>query len=37
MPPLKYDPAGLAITMNVTCWAGRTPRNASEANMNGRT
>ena len=36
MPPLKYAPAGEAITMKVTCWAGRTPRNVSEANMNGR-
>jgi len=29
-------PAGDAITEYVTCWAGRTPRNTSEANMNGR-
>src|SRR5690606_31590998 len=35
-PPGKYDPAGEAITENVTCAAGRTPRNTSEANMNGR-
>ncbi len=35
-PLLKYAPAGLQMTMNVTCCAGRTPRNASEANMNGR-
>ncbi len=36
-PPLKYGPAGEAITMNVTCCAGRTPRKVSVAIMNGRT
>ena len=35
-PPAKYEPAGEAITEKVTCRADRTPRNTSEANMNGR-
>ena len=35
-PLLKYAPAGLQMTMKVTCWAGRTPRKTSLANMNGR-
>jgi hypothetical protein len=35
-PPLKYAPAGDAMTMYVYSADGFTPRNTSEANMNGR-
>jgi hypothetical protein len=35
-PPAKYGPTGDAITRNSAAREGRTPRNRSEANMNGR-
>src|SRR5699024_11023826 len=35
-PEVKYGPDGEAMSRYSTCRDGRTPRNASEANMYGR-